>query len=102
MEYLHELKRFHGKKPMVLYMDNLRVHMRKDVLKLYDELDIYPIFSPPYSPMYNPIEFVFAMLKHKVKKWRLQDMMKRKMLAINMFESVAVQPVFANSIARRK
>ena len=77
MDFLHELKRYHGKKPMVLYMDNLRVHMRKDVLKLYDDLDIYPIFSPPYSPMYNPIEFVFSMLKHKVKKMRVLDMLKR-------------------------
>ena len=78
MGYLRNLKRAHGRKRMVLYMDNLRVHLRKDVMKLYEELNIRPIFAPPYSPMYNPIEFVFAMLKHKVKKWRIQDMMKRK------------------------
>ena len=56
---------------VVLYMDNLRVHMRKDVVALYEELNFAPIMAPPYSPKYNPIEFVFAMLKHKVKKWRL-------------------------------
>jgi len=78
MEYLKGLKKAHGKKPMALYMDNLRVHKRKDVMELYEKLDITPIFAPPYSPWYNLIEFVFSMLKRIVKKWRVQDMLKRK------------------------
>ena len=93
MEYLKNLKRKHGKKHMVIYMDNLKVHLRKDVMELYDELDITAVMAPPYSPQYNPIEFFFSMLKHKVKKWRLSDMLKRKQRLFDVLVPKAIGEV---------
>ena len=78
IEFLHFLKRKHGAKPMALYMDNLRVHNTIAVRKVYEDLKIKPIFSPPYQPELNPIEFVFSQLKLKVKKMRLKDMLTKK------------------------
>ena len=63
---------------MVIYMDNLRVHMTKAVRETYEKLNIKPIFAPFYSPEYNPIEFVFSILKQKVKKMRLKDMLEKR------------------------
>ena len=59
-------------------MDNLKVHMTKDVRAAYEKLNIKPIFAPPYSPEFNPIEFVFNILKQKVKKMRLSDMLNKR------------------------
>ena len=46
-----------------VYMDNLSVHRSREVRDRMDELSIPYIFSPPYSPDYNPIEMVFSMLE---------------------------------------
>ena len=52
-------------------MDNLSVHRSRDVKERMDELSIPYIFSPPYSPDYNPIELVFSIFKSEMKKKRL-------------------------------
>ena len=52
-------------------MDNLSVHRSRDVKERMDELSITYIFSPPYSPDYNPIELVFSIFKSEIKKKRL-------------------------------
>jgi len=59
-------------------MDNLRVHNTIAVREVYAKLKIKPIFAPPYQPELNPIEFVFNILKQKVKKMRLKDMLTKK------------------------
>ena len=48
IEFLKELKKKHGKGPLVLYMDNLMVHKSKNTMKVYEELGITPIWSPIY------------------------------------------------------
>ena len=78
VEFLHGLKFRHGRRPLAIYMDNLQVHYAKEVKEAYEELNIIPIYGPAYSPEYNPIEMVFNMLKQPVKKWRLEDMLKRR------------------------
>ena len=52
-------------------MDNISVHRSRDVKERMDELSIPYIFSPPYSPDYNPIELVFSIFKNEMKKKRL-------------------------------
>ena len=52
-------------------MDNLSVHRSRDVKERMDELSIPYIFSPPYSPDYNPIELVFSLFKKEMKKKRI-------------------------------
>lgn len=61
---------------MILYMDNLAVHKSINMHKVYEELNITPIWTPVYSPEYNPIEYMFSKLKSKVKQLRLQDMVR--------------------------
>ena len=83
---------------MVIYMDNLKVHIKKDVAELYDELNIRPIMAPTYSPEFNPIEFVFSMLKHKVKKMRVLDMLKRNQRLYDELVPRALQEVSIENI----
>ena len=48
---------------IAIFMDNLSVHKTKRVDELMNELEIYPIFSVPYSPQYNGIESYWFLLK---------------------------------------
>ena len=59
-----------------VYMDNLSVHRSREVRDRMDELSIPYIFSPPYSPDYNPIEMVFSMFKSEMKVKRLAAILK--------------------------
>ena len=52
-------------------MDNLWVHKRPEILHLYDQLNIAPIYNVGYSPDYNPIESVFSIVKREYNKRRL-------------------------------
>ena len=37
-----------------------------------DELSIAYVFSPIYSPDYNPVEYVFSFAKREIKERRLK------------------------------
>ena len=37
-----------------------------------NELSIAYVFSPIYSPDYNPVEYVFSMAKKEIKEKRLE------------------------------
>ena len=76
--YCLALKKKMGKRPWVLYLDNLRVHTSEDSVKFLDKEGIPCIWAPLYSPEYNPIELYFSQLKHWVKKARLRGMLQKQ------------------------
>ena len=60
-----------GGEPFAIYLDNLNIHKTKKSLALYDELDIFPIFSITYMPEFNPIETCFSQVKLRFCQQRL-------------------------------
>ena len=50
----------------IFYMDNASIHKANLLNKL--KLCVRIKFIPPYSPMINPIEEVFAIWKHNIRK----------------------------------
>ena len=62
---LAELNEIADKK-ILLQMDNARVHWAKDSLIFYKENDIWLIDWPANSPDLNPIENLWAYVKHKL------------------------------------
>ena len=71
IDWLQGFKRKVGRKGCYLYMDNLQVHKTAEVREEMERMNIEPIFSPAYSPDYNPIEYMFSKLKGIVRKMRL-------------------------------
>ena len=61
--YLDELRSRYFFDDICLYIDNLSVHRSLEIRDRMDELSIAYIFSPIYSPDYNPVEYVFSMAK---------------------------------------
>lgn len=50
-----------------ILMDNVSFHRSLDILELIKNSHNVPLFIPPYSPDFNPIENVFHILKHKIR-----------------------------------
>lgn len=52
----------------VLMMDNINFHHSKRVTQLVDAHGLKVIFTPPYSPRFNPIENTFSVIKQTFRK----------------------------------
>lgn len=60
VEFLAEIrKQNQDERPIGLVLDNARIHHAAIVKAKAIELDIHLLFLPPYSPKYNPIEFLW-------------------------------------------
>ena len=91
--YLDELRRRYFFDDICLYIDNLSVHKSKVIRERMDELSIAYVFSPIYSPDYNPVEYVFSMAKREIKERRLKAILNDEKIDLwkvieNSFSSI--------------
>ena len=65
----------------LLVMDNLRAHTSKEASEILASFGVTPLFLPPYSPEFNPIELCWAWLKSRFRSLPLlisvSDVMRR-------------------------
>lgn len=52
----------------IVVMDNLRAHTSIEAAELLACFGATPLFLPPYSPEYNPIEFCWGVMKSWFRK----------------------------------
>jgi transposase len=52
----------------IVVMDNLAVHKGERVRKLIEAQGCEPLYLPPYSPDFNPIEEAFSKVKGSLRK----------------------------------
>lgn len=52
----------------VWIMDGAKIHCHPSIIRYLRSLGIFPIFLPPYTPFFNPIEIVFGLVKKHLKK----------------------------------
>lgn len=64
------MNEFQGK-DIVLLMDNAVIHKHSQVLETIRSFNVNVIFNAQYSPWLNPIEFIFGLLKSKLKSERV-------------------------------
>lgn len=50
-------------KGSVWVMDGARIHTDKNIIHYLRSIGIIPVFLPPYSPFFNPLELVFGYVK---------------------------------------
>jgi transposase len=53
-----------------LLIDNHSIHKSKEVKSTAERKGLTLLFTPPYSPQYNPIEMVFGSIKPRFYKLR--------------------------------
>lgn len=74
-EFLEDVRRECGSDlPILMVLDNCPVHHAKAVAARASELDIRLVFLPPYSPQFNPIEFIWKTLKRTVSTTLFHDL----------------------------
>ena len=50
----------------IILMDNCKAHKNKIALKMMTKIQF--LFNAPYSPEFNPIEYIFNSLKFEVRR----------------------------------
>ncbi len=74
LEYVEEclcpcLGKYHlGEPRSVVIMDNASIHMAEEVRGLIESKGAVLIYTAPYSPDLNPIEFFFSVYKKALKR----------------------------------
>ena len=59
----HKLKDDYINGKVVLVLDHAKIHKTDDVKDTMRASKLKILFLPPYSPMLNPIEFIFNVIK---------------------------------------
>lgn len=60
----------HLRKGDIVVMDNLSAHKNAGIRKKIEDAGCRVVFTPPYSPEFNPIEEAWAKLKDIVRRQR--------------------------------
>jgi len=68
LNFLKQLRKSEVKKRIILVLDNARIHHAIIVKEFCEEHNIKLVYLPPYSPEYNPIEFMRKKIKRMYQK----------------------------------
>jgi hypothetical protein len=63
--FLDFLKQCHLPKTSVILLDNVSFHHSKIVKEYAAKSGIHLLYTPPYSPWFNPIEGIFSIVKRQ-------------------------------------
>ena len=74
-EYLTNLRAANGDDPIAIYLDNLGVHVSDRAKAKMREHNFQWIYSLPYEPELNPIEYVFSHIKRNFRNLRAKKFM---------------------------
>ena len=91
--FLKKLRNKSGRRPIALFMDQLRVHKSRGVQPEYNRLDITPIFNVGYSPELNPIEAVFSKVKAVFCRERLNSLVNKVGFNFERSITAAFKPI---------
>ena len=54
-------------------MDNLGAHKNAETLAMIEGAGAEPLFLPPYSPDFNPIEMMWSKVKNSIRSQEPRD-----------------------------
>ena len=74
-----------------LLMDNASIHGAQVVLDVCYERCLFPLFLPPYSPEYQPIEHVFSVIKNMYRRHPMPAEATMLLVASRVMKSLATQ-----------
>ena len=63
-----------GDDKIALFMDNLSTHTSEKSKAEMERLGFRHIYNVPYSPDFNPIEFIFSKVKQKFRALRARKL----------------------------
>jgi transposase len=64
--FLDAVRAANGSRKVMMILDNGPIHHTKTVAAHAAKLSIVLVFLPPYSPQFNPIEFIWKTIKARI------------------------------------
>lgn len=74
MEYARQVLLPELKVGQIVILDNLAAHKNKEVVKLFEEHGVELLYTPPYSPEWNPIEWAWSKIKTYLRQFAARDL----------------------------
>jgi transposase len=68
IQFMTKLRISDKKNKNIYFMDNASVHTTIKFKKLINELNLNVIYNAPYHSEFNPIEYVFSLLRKEIQK----------------------------------
>jgi len=99
-EYLDNLRTANGTDKIALFMDNLSCHTSDRAKATMRQHGFKWIYNVPFSPEYNPIEFVFSQFKRAFKALRAQKLMGQIQDSHQAMIEKALKKLKKNNIAK--
>ena len=73
VEFMGKVREANGDRTIVMILDNCRIHKTVAALRAAEDRNIRLCFLPPYSPQWNPIEFIWKTVKFQLSKYGILD-----------------------------
>ena len=84
-------------KAIIVVLDNFSTHVSNRVKKEAEQLGIYLVYLPPYSPDLNPIEFVWKSIKRVISILFVDNVEVLRRIIERTFSRLAESLSFAKS-----
>jgi transposase len=77
-------------KATVIVIDNFASHRSRLVREKANELGLYLVFLPPYSPDLNPIEFIWKSIKRALSILTVRDLCDMKNIISDSWDKLSI------------
>ena len=67
-KFILKLNKMDKENKNVYFLDIARVHKTKSFNKIKDDYKLNIIYNAPYRSKYNPIEYIFSLLRKQIQK----------------------------------
>ncbi len=84
-------------KAIIVVLDNFSTHVSNRVKKEGEQLGMYLVYLPPYSPDLNPIEFIWKSIKRAISIVFVENVEALRKIIERTFYKLAESLSFAKS-----
>ena len=78
VSFIQQLVSDNEPRDIALFLDNATIHRSKKVTFFFKDSGIHIIYNVPYSPQFNPIEQVWALVKAVFKRRKLELLVQER------------------------
>jgi transposase len=96
--FLEEVRKENSEyKAVITVLDNFSTHKSERVRKKAEEMGIYLVYLPPYSPDLNPIEFIWKSIRRVISLSFVKHTDELKQIVGHTFDTLSQSLSFAKS-----
>jgi len=92
-----------NKENKTIFIDNASIHTSKKAKELYKKNKMHIIFNAPYHSEFNPIEYVFSILRNEINRNPNDTIEKIKLTIDNFINNIkgeTLSNIFNNCIKK--